>query len=408
MTLDQLRQLCRSFALAQHSREVPFAALEQVYNAWLITDPESAAVLHFVLLFFIRFCQSDTNFRRVPQPDQPDIWTSDRFSRSRCRLILALNLGCYFQNRKRTACLDLLWFLLHYRGLTYTGFHLLHAYGIGPSIRSLPRVFERVREAGRVLLRRSSVYWCDNLRRHLKGFLPPNVRIDWTVVGRVLIDWLPRYQPLQPAHNDLFMPGLLAVCVQRLTHSDSVLLMGPGTHYGDATCFSVPGRSKNPQKYEFVEEAVLPLACGTINGTLETLRYLYDTVASDDTYGLAVLDYDIWWRTMKFFYTKSISRACMGARRRIIFIMGPWHIYKLLSEAIWSAYVPIIFAPMWLELKGGIVPEKPTMVDKLTFFVAIALCTKDVEEWIPSDNPVASSICQLIYRWIPLVRSRSF
>jgi hypothetical protein len=408
VTLDQLRDLCRAFAVEQHSRAVPFSAVKEVFDTWLHTDPQSAGVLHFLLLFFIRFCQSDTSFRKAPQPDGPDIWLDSRFSLSRGRLFLALNLACYFQNRTRTAWLELLWFLLHYRGLTYTGFHLLHTFGVGPSIRSLQMVFDRVREAGRALLRRPSVYWCDNLRRHLKGFLPPDVRIDWTVVGRVLIDSLPKYEPLQPAHVDLFKPDLLAACVSRLVNSGSVSLIGPGTRYGDATSFSVPCRSQNADKYEFIEEAVLPLACGTIKGTIGTLRYLFDTVALTDTYGLAVLDYDIWWRTMKFFYTKSISQACMSVRRRIILIMGPWHIFKLLSEAIWSAYASIIFAPMWLKLKGGTVPEKPSMVEKLTFFVAIAICTKEVEQWVPSDNPISLSICQLIYRWIPLVRNLSF
>lgn len=86
--------------------------------------------------------------------------------------------------------------------------------------------------------------------------------------------------------------------------------------------------------------------------------------------------------------------------------MGPWHIYKLLAEAIWTAFAPLIFAPMWIAVKGTKVPAQPTMPQKMLFFIALANCTKPPIQWEPLHNDVASAICILIYQWIPLVRSK--
>ena len=87
--------------------------------------------------------------------------------------------------------------------------------------------------------------------------------------------------------------------------------------------------------------------------------------------------------------------------------MGPWHIFKLLAEAVWSKYAPIVFAKMWLKVKKTACPETPKLKDILVFFIAIAQATKSRERWNPGSE-ISHAFCLLIYELIPFVSHNYF
>ena len=176
------------------------------------------------------------------------------------------------------------------------------------------------------------------------------------------------------------------------------------TSYTRAAGFSVPLRGFNSPHFQFLEEEVLAVACGSLEGTLQLLKFLQHTaLLSEQFYGACVLDYDLYWRSFKFFFSSSCRGSSPLLRKRLILIMGPWHIYKLMCEAVWKSFPPIVFGPMWLAVLKRRVPDNPSLVEKLTIFISVALATKNRTHWNPVGNEIASCICALIYRFIPLV-----
>lgn len=307
LSVDGVRRLITAFWERQSARAEVYSRLSDLYFELTESDQASALVLEECLVVFLSLTRSDTSWGRTQSLKDADIWTEASWSLDRKRLLLLLNLVAYFQSRVRTRFLDYLWFLLHYRGLSNTGFHVLHTFGLAPSVRSLGSTVDRVVQQSKVLDQQPCIWWCDNLRRHLKGFLPEATRIDWTVSGRTLVPSLPLYHPDQPALGDLFKTTLLDQCALLVQEAHNVGLSRCTSSYDQATGFSVPLRAASPTKYKFVEAEVLPISCGSDEGTIEMLRFLATRALRTDHYGVAVLDYDLYWRTMKFYHTRSLS-----------------------------------------------------------------------------------------------------
>ena len=402
MDVEHVRLLLTCMSVKQEETGRLFNTLEQLRAYLVLHEPFLAVQLSTLLHLFLLVTQSTTARRRQALRLE-HIWMIEH-SLARQRLLFLLQLFCYFKNRNYTVFLELIWFLLHYRGLSLTGFHLLHQYGVAPATSSLGRVVQRAQDRANAQNYGPSVWWCDNLRRHLKGLFPHEGRIDWTVTGRTLIEKLPNFEERMPALGDIFEENNLNHVRTLIASGLDIDFCSLQTSYAQAEGFSVPLRGMKSSHFQFLEGDVLPVACGSLEGTLQLLKFIQRNALREEFYGACVLDYDLYWRSFKFFFSSSCRGSFPHLRERLILIMGPWHIYKLMCEAVWKAYAPIIFAPMWLAVLKRKVPDNPSLVEKLTIFISVALCTKNRTHWNPVGNEVASSICALLYRFIPLVR----
>jgi hypothetical protein len=81
-----------------------------------------------------------------------DLLFHDEHWAFRNRFSLMISLLLYSQNSRNSNFLKPIWVLLHYRGLSNTGFHLLHELGLGPSIRSLPTYFNFLKNNNYLIL----------------------------------------------------------------------------------------------------------------------------------------------------------------------------------------------------------------------------------------------------------------
>lgn len=399
----------RRFLLYVNERQVQirvFTSLEDIKVQLSHDDPTLNDVLLYVLWIWVRLCSSLTRYQQGVGLGQY-LWTENSLKTHRKRLFLLIQLIIYFQNRERTVFMSVLWFLLHYRGLTNTGFSILHYYGVGPSISSLPAIWIRVIGRAYDVFSYNGVLWCDNLRRLLKGFVRTDYNVDWTVSGVTLLECvLPVFNFSKPAVGNLFSSMLIQQVKDDIRTASEIDFMAPNTYYSGARKFAVPLRVEDAIKYQFIEDQVHPFACGTVTGTALLLGYVKQKLLQDNKYGLCVLDYDLYWRTMKFYHTDSLSGAFKTCRDQLILIMGPWHIYKLLAQSVWDTYAAVFFAPIWIKVKKKRCPAIPDLPDIITFFVCIALAVKEKEMWNPRGG-IARSICMLIYKLIPLVSPKS-
>ena len=367
---------------------------------------EMGVLLRQCFLLFVVLTSTTPRSFSDPQYEDDSLFISPNYKKDRIRFHFLLLLLVYFQNRLATRQLEPFWFLLHYRGLTNTGFSILHHLGLSPSIRSLPAMFARVVEASKGEQTGGSIWWCDNLRRVLKGFFPSlEERQDWTVTGKSILPIpLPEYDPRHSAFGNVFTPDQIATCTHLISAAADLTVFEVNSRFDEADGYSVPLRSKERRKYLFQEADVLPSACGTILGTLFLLRYLVtNSLSLSTTYSICVLDYDLYWRVMKFYHTSSLYNPFKLQQQRLILIMGPWHIYKVLSEAVWKCFAAIVFAPMWIHVKRSKVPAMPSLTDITRIFIAVANTIKSQPRWEPNGDSVCSSICLLIYHYIPLV-----
>ena len=358
--------------------------------------PNSGRVLKECLLLFSVLCYSKTRFDYLFDSFE-EVLTSDKHCITRRRFGLMLSMIMYFQNSRRTTLLKPIWFLLHFRGLSYTGFHVLHKFGLCPSVRSIS-TFLNDRSELDLHSPFQNVWWMDNLRRQLKGVVPADVRIDWTVVGSVPFQSVSPLRLDYVAIGDIFSDEGISKLYN--TFIADVPLNYPVCHSVD---LSVPLRSRTSTKYKFVEVDILPVTCGTLLGTVQILDYLKKNVFDEFHFSFVVLDYDLYWRTYKLLFTRSIIGGFFDHRERLILILGPWHIYKSLCVAIWNWGAPLLFADLWLRTFDRRLPLSPDLKDITLFFVAIFLGTRGSAIWMPDNSILGNSIALLLYQLIPLV-----
>ena len=143
-----------------------------------------------IFIVYCVLCNSKTRFQYLFDSFE-EVLISDKYYLTRRCFALLFSLIIYFQNNRRTTLLKPIWFLLHFRGLSYTGFHVLHRFGLCPSVRSVS-TFLNYRSELDLHSPFQNVRWMDNLRHQLNGVVPADARIDWTVVCSV------SYQSVSP------------------------------------------------------------------------------------------------------------------------------------------------------------------------------------------------------------------
>jgi hypothetical protein len=402
LSVYQIRETLETISFLIQHENLNLFDLNELFYLIEIRFKKDFETLNLMFVLFFKLSCSKKYWKKQNFPNLSSLLEDHKYYFERARFSLLLSFFIYFQNPKSSSSLKPIWFLLHYRGLSYTGFHILHELGIGPSIRSLNKYFESLYSLVGYSSQESCVWWADNLRRRLKGRVSSECREDWTVIARTVVsDPIPLLD--KPASGHIFYPRNLLMVQNLISQSFDQEINIHGSTYHESNEFSIPLRSKESAKFKFVEEDILPVSCGSLKGTIELLKYFSEKVFTKTTYTVATFDYDLYWRVHKLYYTTSIRGSFPEQRQKLILIMGPWHIFKTFCNAVWDYFSPLIFAPMWLEIFNTRVPENPPLKDQLVFFISIANCTRRKTKWKPKNNCLAESTACLIYELIPLV-----
>jgi hypothetical protein len=402
LSVNQIRETLETISFLIQHENLNLFDLKELFSVTEFHFKKDFETLNLMFVLFYQLSCPKIYWKKQKIPDITSLLEDQKYFSERARFSLLLSIFIYFQNPKSSFSLKPIWFLLHYRGLSYTGFHILHELGIGPSIRSLNKYFESLYSLVGCCSHENCVWWADNLRRRLKGRKSSEFREDWTVIAKTIVnDPIPLVDG--PATGHIFSPRNLLIVQNLISQSFDQEINIDGSTYRESNEFSIPLRSKEPEKFKFVEEDILPVSCGSLKGTVELLKYFSEKVFTDTMYTVATFDYDLYWRVHKLYYTTSIRGSFPEQRQKLILIMGPWHIFKTFCNAVWDHFSPLIFAPMWLETFKTRVPENPPLKDQLVFFISIANCTRRKIKWKPKNNFLAESTTCLIYELIPLV-----
>jgi hypothetical protein len=396
--LKELRSLLKDSAIVL--RQFNVACFDDFYHQMVAEYPQNQQLLMLSLFYFCKLSASDQNMRSLQDITAQQVLFSRDFRVCRSRFFVLLCGLVYFQSQKNTQGLSPLWFLLHYRGLSNTGFHLLHQLGLSPSVNSLTKIWDRVSKDFAAEPPAGQIIWADNLRRTLAGRLPQDCRVDWTVVGYVETPCSLLFDVNFPSVNNFFDPQVTSTMSRLIQDYSTIKLME-----NPVDELSVPLRVRNGIKYKFWEKDILPLACGSNFGTLSLLRYLVEQTFAG-YYTVLVVDYDIFWRIHKWMFTKSVIGSLATVKQRFIILQGPWHIYKSLCEAVWSNFVHIVFAHLWIHVFQKPCPQTPPLKEILYFYIAMYHISKRIarDSWnFPSTNVYGTCILLLLYDLIPLV-----
>lgn len=270
--------------------------------------------------------------------------------------------------------------------------------GLSPDVRTLNSSLKSSIKSIPSPNSNSSIIWFDNLRRVLKGRFVKTGRDNWTVLGRT------KTNRLIPT---ITIPGWNFVCdTQSLNQLSIEFLQSenfkPSNFISNIDSISNPLRFANSEKFQFVEDIILPITCGTLEGTVNLLKEILKAIV-DDKYLILVVDYDLYWRIQRLFYTNSIFGSYPTLKKSLILIQGPWHIYKNLCESVWEVFSNLILADLWLLTLKKICPASPSLKDIVFFFNLIFIATRGTTWNDNSSNVIFFCLHFLIYTLIPLV-----
>ena len=257
------------------------------------------------------------------------------------RFLFILFLIIFFRSQKCYQALQPVFFLLHYRGLSHTGFHLLNQMGLSPTPKTVSRSLQLFTSSLVVPLSENAVVWFDNIRRTLHGWVEENCQVDHTVLAQT---FLSLQLPLLPTQIPDCIPetisrDLLLPIALMIRASNDINVLRPGSPLHNTDVLSNPLRVPGSPKFVFREIGVLPIRCGEFLGTLRVLDHLksigfwnYPSIRP------LVVDYDLWWRIQRIILSESCVGGLETLRRKTLLIQGPWHLYKVLSEAFWKNF----------------------------------------------------------------------
>ena len=288
----------------------------------------------------------------------------------------------FFTSQKIHFQLDNFFFLLHYRGLSYSGFYLFKQMGLYLHPRSLKKTFENVVLCHLPPVSACNVIWFDNLYRKLRGEGKDSTNQHLTVIGCSNLPFpRPAYDGVPSIDNifsDCYVNSLndSIVELEENRHLDVWL---PNSTLQQLESLSIPLRSKASISYDFRELDVLPLQSGTAKGLSDIIGYLKTNFKlwDNDSFTLMVVDYDIYWRLHLFMWTDSFIGCLQKFRDTTILFPGPWHIYKTLCDSIWKKFSSLLFAEVWCFTSDGACPKTPTLPEITFYFIAFWAIAKN-------------------------------
>ena len=299
------------------------------------------------------------------------------------QFITILLLILFSRSHKCHGQLDALMFLLHYRGLSYTGLNLFSQMGFFVSPRSFKVHFDEFVDTLLPLPSAVSIFWFDNLVRQIKGFREESIKDSHTVLGVISLPIAPlKYCYEKPAIGDIFSPEAMQELQNMFVGCSSESIIDISDELWEMDVLTVPLTCKKEYSYNFREVDVLPIICGTGVGTSEIIDYLRSAlnVYSENVYVFLLLDYDLYWRVHKFIWSDSFLRNSLHTfRKRRLLLHAPWHIYKLLADSVWKTFAPLFLADLWLynTEQTNSCPRKPELKFYLFYYIAIWAIIKD-------------------------------
>jgi hypothetical protein len=154
-----------------------------------------------------------------------------------------------------------------------------------------------------------------------------------------------------------------------IRNAHQIRILRPGSPLKMTDSLSNPIRVADSPKYQFLEVEVLPIKCGEYLGTLEVLNALKQKgFWNFDTIRPLVVDYDLWWRIQRMILSSSTIGCFSTLRKKTLLIQGPWHLYKVLSEAFWKAFDPLCVYRVFLRTscKNSPVASKTLELKQIT------------------------------------------
>ena len=285
------------------------------------------------------------------------------------RFLFVLFLLCFFQSQKSHHAFAPLIFLLHYRGLSHTGFHLLKSLGLSPVPKTVSKLTSAWANQCTGSIEELAVVWFDNIRRTQRGWVEEDVRVDHTVLAQTLLSVLPNLQQEEDCIFDEVPEILWSKTESQIRDAQKIRILRPGSPLNLSDSLSNPIRVADSPKYQFLEVEVLPIRCGEYLGTLEVLNALKEKGFWDfDTIRPLVVDYDLWWRIQRMILSNSTIGCFRTLRKKTLLIQGPWHLYKVLSEAFWKVFGPIFVYRVFLRTssKNSPVASKTPELKQIT------------------------------------------
>ena len=239
-------------------------------------SPSHKHNLENVFRFFIAISVSGRRFERLPPESEIDIDHPDFAQLKRIFLILVI-LILYIRFSIVPPLMMAYIFVLRFRHLSNTGFHLLHQIGLGPCVRGIPAALNGARQLFTPSECEHRVLWCDNVRRESAGRLRSSFVFDHTAIGYIRLDQpLPTIHQMRVRVNTMFEIAQELLC-GRIATCD--LEFGP-CHFAesliDCEILTVPLRAPGSKKYKFIGHSLQDYAIGTVPGTLRFLKELHD------------------------------------------------------------------------------------------------------------------------------------
>ena len=191
--------------------------------------------------------------------------TEKLVSKAKRRFTFIIFSLIFFKSNKRSNQLKALYFLLHYRGLSYSGFNILYELGLFVSPRTLATHFNDITQLYLVPTADLEVHWYDNMVIDLKGGFVPDKTQNLTVYGATQIPMVeaPKYNGFETIGDFIEEES-----IEQLVNS-----FGQQTNLYDYTQLLTythltnPLRAEDSSHYKFKEKDVLDITCGSNAGT---------------------------------------------------------------------------------------------------------------------------------------------
>ena len=329
------------------------------------------------------------------------------------RFVFLFWLFIFFTSQKESYQIGHFFFLLHYRGLSNSGFDLLKQLGLFISVRWVGKTFKRITLNHIPVVEGAAVYWFDNLFRKIKGYIHEKRCEKLTVAACTLLNCPPLEFTGEKSIDFLFHQDYRAELDTLIRDCESSSIWEEDTYLLNAKELSVPIRIRESKSYQFRELAVLNTDSGTAAGLSDILYYIKNELKlyDDNNFVAITVDYDIFWRIHKFIWANSIWDSLDTFRNKTILVAAPWHFYYKLCKSTWQTFGPLILADLWLVATNRPCPKIPDLKEMLFFYIAIWSIKKHrAEQNEPLfDCSLYGSLLNLLFsELIPLVSTTAF
>lgn len=407
-------KLLKVLSVGYRDDNITFWSMASLFGYVDVNYPEGAFALPEIFDYFIALVSSDPGAIRELTPEEIDDSNDNDIQVTSRQFLFIVGSVLHFRSQQATHALRTFWFLLCFRGLAHSGVHLLHQIGLAPTSGTVSIHSKQIIEDFKLAIQIDCIIWFDNLRRTKHPFSIEPTPVDLTVIAQSLS------KSHMPEYHDFYLdsiirtirPASLRVILDLVLHSDDVEVAPDGSFLKTATHLTVPLRDLDSEHFEFREVDLLPIRCGSFLGTLEVLRWLRDQGVWDQDYYVALtVDYDLWFRIMRMICTDSLRGALQTLGQKTILMLGPWHIFKKLSEGVWISFGNLVLQDVAMSVSDSHTPtistKKATMPQIILVFVNIFIWSENGGTF-DGASTISALARILTEELIPLVSGKKF